>query len=76
MAYFASYVKEKIPELSDSVVQEILKHGIDRVAFLELTEDNLKELAPRHGDRMRLKMEQKRLMTKRFVHNIIRCPSL
>ena len=71
MADFCACLKEEIPDLSDSVVQEILKHRIDRVTFIELTEDNLKEIAPLLGDRMKLKIEQKRLLSKRFVGSTV-----
>ena len=71
MAAFCACLKEEIPDLSDSVVQEILKHRIDRVTFIELTEDNLKEIAPLLGDRMKLKIEQKRLLSKRFVGSTV-----
>ncbi|KAL5493862.1 hypothetical protein EMCRGX_G015096 [Ephydatia muelleri] len=70
MADFCACLKEEIPDLSDSVVQEILKHRIDRVTFIELTEDNLKEIAPLLGDRMKLKIEQKRLLSKRIDQDI------
>ncbi|KAL5493824.1 hypothetical protein EMCRGX_G015056 [Ephydatia muelleri] len=70
MADFCACLKEEIPDLSDSVVQEILKHRIDRVTFIELTEDNLKEIAPLLGDRMKLKIEQKRLLSKSYYRFI------
>lgn len=49
------YLKKEIPSLSDDILDCVITHKIDGETFLELNDEYLKEIAPRLGDRLKLK---------------------
>ena len=49
------YVKEHIPSISDEILENFKEHKIDGSVFLELNDEYLREMAPRLGDRLKLK---------------------
>jgi hypothetical protein len=50
-----AYVKDQIPSISDEVLERFKEHEIDGSVFLELNDEYLREIAPRLGDRLKLK---------------------
>ncbi|CAI8043911.1 hypothetical protein GBAR_LOCUS24386 [Geodia barretti] len=48
-------LKEEIPSLSESILDNILEHKIDGEVFLSLNDENLREIAPLLGDRLKIK---------------------
>jgi hypothetical protein len=48
-------LKEEIPSLSESIFDNILEHKIDGEVFLSLNDENLCEIAPVLGDRLKIK---------------------
>ena len=48
-------LKEEIPSLSESILDKILEHKIDGEVFLSLNDENLREIAPLLGDRLKIK---------------------
>lgn len=50
-----TYVKEQIPSISDEILEKFEEHKIDGSVFLELNDEYLREIAPRLGDRLKLK---------------------
>ena len=55
-----AYVKEQIPSISSEILERFKEHRIDGSVFLELNDEYLREIAPKVGDRLRLK----RIITK------------
>ena len=49
------FLKEHVPSISDSILQEIKAHKIDGEVFLALNDEYLRELAPLLGDRLKIK---------------------
>lgn len=50
-----SFLKGKIPSLSENIMEKLKQQKIDGEVLLELDEDYLRELAPLMGDRLKLK---------------------
>ena len=50
-----AYVKDQIPSISNEILDRIKEHEIDGSVFLELNDEYLREIAPRLGDRLKLK---------------------
>lgn len=51
-----TYMKEQIPSISDELLERFEEHKIDGSVFLELNDEYLHEIAPRLGDRLKLKI--------------------
>ena len=51
----SAFMRTENPALSEDVLSAIVSHKIDGEAFLELTEEYLREVAPILGDRIKLK---------------------
>jgi len=49
------FLKEQIPNISESILEAIEDHKIDGGVFMELTEEYLREIAPLLGDRLKIK---------------------
>ena len=49
------YLRCTLPTLSQSILETILEHKIDGETFLQLEDEDLKEIAPLLGDRIKLK---------------------
>jgi len=47
--------------LQDDIASAVVQHNISGAAFIELTEDDLKELIPRIGDRIAIRRVVKRI---------------
>ena len=50
-----TYMREQIPSISDEILERFEEHKIDGSVFLELNDEYLREIAPRLGDRLKLK---------------------
>ena len=48
-------LKQDIPSISESILDKILEHKIDGEVFLSLNDENLREIAPLLGDRLKIK---------------------
>jgi hypothetical protein len=48
-------LREEIPSLSESILDKILEHKIDGEVFLSLNDENLREIAPLLGERLKIK---------------------
>lgn len=49
------FLKEKVPGVSESVLERVIDHKIDGDVFLQLNDDYVKELAPLLGDRLKVR---------------------
>ena len=49
------FIKGQFPMISDTVMDEITTHGIDGETFIALDDENLREIAPKLCDRVRMK---------------------
>ena len=58
----SSFLREKCPEVSESVLESISDHKIDGDAFLQLDYQGLKEIAPLLGDRLKIKRVMKSIL--------------
>lgn len=54
-AQVCSYLKKKIPTLSEDVLVKLQEHKVDGTVFLELNSEYLREVTPLLGDRLKLK---------------------
>ena len=48
-------LKERLPTIAKTILDSIIEHKIDGEVFLSLTDDNLREIAPLLGDRLKIK---------------------
>ena len=62
-----AYVKEQIPSISDEILERFKEHKIDGSVFLELNDEYLREIAPRLGDRLKLK----RIITRALNSSLV-----
>ena len=62
-----AYVKEQIPSISDEILERFKEHEIDGSVFLELNDEYLREIAPRLGDRLKLK----RIITRALNSSLV-----
>ena len=68
---FVAYLTEK--GLHDDVIAKVMDNRINSAVFLDLTEEDLKELAPAIGDRIALRriLEQARKVRKAEINVLL-----
>ena len=49
------FVKDQFPAISEAVMDEITSHDVDGETFIALDDENLKEIAPKLCDRVKMK---------------------
>ena len=59
-------LEEDIPSLSEGILDKIVEHKIDGEIFLSLNDENLREIAPLLGDRLKI---------KRLISNVLEAVS-
>ena len=59
-------LEEDIPSLSEGILDNIVEHKIDGEIFLSLNDENLREIAPLLGDRLKI---------KRLISNVLKAVS-
>ena len=54
-AALCRHLKERVPSISKAILDCVMEHKIDGEVFLSLTDENLREIAPLLGDRLKIK---------------------
>ena len=49
------FLREELPSLDEDIIETFRQNKIDRIAFIELNDEYLRELCPILGDRMKIK---------------------
>lgn len=65
-----SFVKDEVPTLSEEVLEVFIAEKIDGEVFLEITDELLRDLAPRLGDRVKLKRAIKAAKSKSLIPSV------
>ena len=63
------FLKEQIPNISDSVLDKIVLHKVDGEVFLAIDDEYLREIAPLVGDRFKVK---KAIGVARSISSLVR----
>jgi len=59
----SQFVHKHLPQVEDSVLENIINHKIDGEVFMSLSEEYLREVAPLLGDRLKIKRLINQLLT-------------
>jgi len=59
----SQFVQKHLPQVEDSVLENIINHKIDGEVFMSLSEEYLREVAPLLGDRLKIKRLINQLLT-------------
>ena len=66
-----AYLKEQIPFISEGILERFVDHKIDGEVFLQLNDENLREIAPLLGDRLKLKKIINKALAESFVSHFM-----
>ena len=64
------FLKKQIPSVSSDILEAIIFHKLDGETFLGLNDEYLREIAPRLGDRIKIKVIQAALLGNTSVSKI------
>lgn len=73
------FLKEKVPGVSESVLERVIDHKIDGEVYVQLNDEYVKELAPLLGDRLKIQNALTSLLVgrskvsffKNFIHRYV-----